>query len=49
MGRLIEGEISYPRGQPDALDAQQVRDGYALFCSAVAKSDLVIELIQPEF
>jgi CDP-4-dehydro-6-deoxyglucose reductase len=49
LGRLIEGEVSYPRGQPDALNAQQARDGYALFCSAVAKSDLVIELLQPVF
>ena len=49
LGRLIAGEVSYPRGQPDALSLEQGEQGYALFCSAYALSDLIIELVQPEF
>jgi len=49
LGRLVEGEIEYPRGRPDALSAEQHACGYALFCSAYAVSNLVIELLQPEF
>ena len=48
-GRLLQGEIEYPRGLPEALDEEQAQQGYALFCSAVALSDLKIELIRPEF
>jgi len=46
---LLCGEIEYPRGLPDALSQQQHEAGYALFCSAQATSDLLIELIEPEF
>jgi hypothetical protein len=46
---LLSGEIEYPKGLPDALDQQQHAAGYALFCSAQAASDLIIELIEPEF
>ena len=49
MGRLHSGEVVYPKGQPDALDAEHRAAGYALFCSATAVSDLTIELLQPEF
>lgn len=49
LGRLLAGEVTYPRGQPDALSTQQRDAGYALFCSAYAVSNLTIELIQPEF
>lgn len=49
MGRLIKGRLSYCNGKPDALSAAQAADGYALFCSAYAESDLSIELIQPDF
>jgi CDP-4-dehydro-6-deoxyglucose reductase len=49
LGRLIEGEVDYPQGQPDALSAQQRDSGYALFCSAYPVSNLTIELMQPEF
>jgi CDP-4-dehydro-6-deoxyglucose reductase len=49
LGKLLSGEIEYPKGLPDALDQQQHAAGYALFCSAQAASDLVIELIKPEF
>jgi ferredoxin len=44
-----QGEVSYPGGLPDALDAQQLEAGYALFCSAVATTNLTIELVQPDF
>lgn len=49
LGRLIAGEVSYPAGQPDALSTEQREQGYALFCSAYALSDMTIELIQPVF
>jgi len=49
LGRLIAGEVSYQDGQPDALSQAQREQGYALFCSAYAASDLIIELVQPEF
>jgi len=49
LGKLLSGEIEYPRGLPDALSQQQHAAGYALFCSAQATSDLLIELIEPEF
>jgi CDP-4-dehydro-6-deoxyglucose reductase len=49
LGRLLAGKVSYPRGQPAALSREQQEEGYALFCSAYAVSDLTIELIQPEF
>jgi hypothetical protein len=34
---------------PEALDDEQAQQGYVLFCSAVALSDLTIELIPPGF
>jgi CDP-4-dehydro-6-deoxyglucose reductase len=49
MGKLRQGEIQYPAGQPDAITAAQAEAGYVLFCSAYATSDLTIELIEPEF
>ena len=49
LGRLIAGEVRYPRGQPDALSLEQCEQGYVLFCSAYAVSDLTIELLQPVF
>jgi CDP-4-dehydro-6-deoxyglucose reductase len=48
-GRLIEGEVTYPGGQPDALSEAEAESGFALFCSAHAQSDLVIELLPPDF
>ncbi len=47
MGKLHQGEIAYPNGQPDAISEAQTEQGYALFCSAFALSDLSIELIDP--
>lgn len=49
LGKLLSGEIEYPKGLPDALDQQRHAAGYTLFCSARAISDLVIELIEVVF
>ena len=49
LGRILAGEVNYPRGQPDALSTEQRDGGYVLFCSAYAVSNLTLELIQPEF
>ena len=48
-GKLLEGNVQYPKGRPDALSHAQQDAGYALFCSALAVSDLVIELCPPTF
>lgn len=47
-GRVLQGEIEYPRGFPDALSQAEAEQGYALFCSAHACSDLNIEISPPE-
>jgi len=49
IGRVIEGEVVYPRGRPQAITADDTRAGLTLFCSAFAVSDLTIELLAPEF
>ena len=43
-GKLHSGSVHYPKGLPDALSEAEEQAGYALFCSAFADSDLVIEL-----
>ena len=47
-GRVLAGEVAYRDGLPDAIDETEARAGFALFCSAYARSDLVIELFRPE-
>ncbi len=42
-GQLLEGTVSYPDGLPDGLSEDDYNKGYALFCQAVATSDLVIQ------
>ena len=42
-GRLLSGEIEYPNGFPEALTEAEAEQGYALFCSAYPRSDLVID------
>ncbi|MEM7562792.1 MAG: 2Fe-2S iron-sulfur cluster-binding protein [Pseudomonadota bacterium] len=44
IGKVLQGEVSYPNGQPDALDISESKEGYALFCSAQPKSDLLIKV-----
>lgn len=41
-GQLLEGTVSYPGQLPDGLSEEDHNKGYALFCQAVPKSDLVI-------
>jgi len=49
MGRVVSGNTTYPKGMPDAISANDVASGLVLFCSAHACSDLVIEIMKPEF
>ena len=46
-GRLLSGEVAYPRGLPEALDENERASGFVLFCSACPVSDLTIELATP--
>lgn len=41
--QIIEGEVEYPDGDPDALNATEMAVGMALLCSAVPTADLRIE------
>jgi CDP-4-dehydro-6-deoxyglucose reductase len=52
MGKVLEGQIDYGDVEPYALDETAQANGFALFCSAMPKSDLVIEIedvFGPEF
>jgi CDP-4-dehydro-6-deoxyglucose reductase len=49
VGRVITGEIIYPEGLPDAINSAEAKAGQVLFCSAYARSDLIIEITKPEF
>ena len=49
IGRVIDGEIDYPGGFPQAISREESDSGLALFCSAFAVSDLTIEILKPEF
>jgi CDP-4-dehydro-6-deoxyglucose reductase len=49
IGRVVDGEIAYPGGLPQAISVPEAESGLALFCSAFAVSDLTIELLEPEF
>ena len=48
-GRVLEGRVFYPAGMPAAIDDTESIAGRALFCSAHALSDLVIELPESPF
>ena len=48
-GRVLEGQVTYPAGMPAAIDSAEAADGRALFCSAHAITDLVIELPESPF
>lgn len=43
LGRLLAGQVDYPNGPPRALDDAAIAAGKAVFCQAMAGSDLVIE------
>src|SRR5690554_1744488 len=44
MGKVVEGEVRYPDGQPPALSTTEAAIGQALFCQARPASDLVVEV-----
>ncbi len=41
--RLVEGEVSYPEGQPRSLSEAAQAEGQILLCQARAQSDLVVK------
>jgi len=41
--------VEYSAGLPDAISSKQADAGYVLFCSAYPRSDLTIELVEPDF
>lgn len=43
MGKILSGEVDYGDYQPWAMDEDQRARGYALFCQATPRSDLVLE------
>jgi len=43
--RLLEGEVSYRRGKPDALSDAEFESEFILCCMARAESDLRIEVL----
>ena len=43
-GKVVQGEVHYPQLQPAALSETEAAIGQALFCCAVPKSDLVLEV-----
>lgn len=44
LGRLISGELEYPDGLPITLMEHEVDAGKAIFCTSIAKSDLLIDV-----
>ena len=46
--QILEGRITYPRGRPPALTADEVEQGWALLCQARADSDLTLESVPRE-
>jgi CDP-4-dehydro-6-deoxyglucose reductase len=49
-GQLLSGKIEYPEGQPGGISQAEIDSGEALFCKAVAQSDITIKVtvIEPE-
>lgn len=44
IGTLVSGSVAYPDGKPTALDTSGIEDNNAVFCQAVAESDLTIRV-----
>jgi len=44
QGKLLSGKIEYADGMPDGLDQEDAEKGAVLFCKALAKNDLYIEI-----
>ncbi len=52
MGKVLSGQFNYGDTEPYALDDEAEANGYALFCSVIPTSDLIIEVedvFGPEF
>ncbi len=47
-GQIVDGEVDYGTGLPEALSAQEAAAGQALFCQARARSDLRIRVREIE-
>jgi CDP-4-dehydro-6-deoxyglucose reductase len=47
-GKVLAGHVEYPNGWPPALSEQEAEEGYALFCQALASSDLTVEVREVE-
>lgn len=45
--RLLEGAVGYPDGRPLGLSDTETADGFVLLCRARARSDLVLETLEP--
>ena len=45
-GKIINGEIEYREKSLPGITGQESKSGYALFCQAMARSDLIIEARQ---
>lgn len=43
-GRVISGKITYNDEEIYGIDEEEQQQGYALFCSAIPQSDLIIEV-----
>ena len=43
-GRVRDGRVAYPGEPPEGIDPRESEEGFALFCQARARSDLVIEV-----
>ncbi len=41
--KILQGDIEYPDGLPPGLGREDQKNGFALLCMAVAKSDLVLQ------
>lgn len=46
LAKLVDGEITYPYGEPDSMDAKQ--EGACLTCSSAPASDLTLEIHEIE-
>lgn len=43
-GNLVEGEITYPEGQPDGITEEEIANKEALFCMAAPLTDISIQV-----
>ena len=48
LGKIIEGEVEYPDGLPPTIMEHEQKEGKAVFCVSIAKSDLTLEVKEVE-